>query len=100
MGERNAETFKEKIEMLLKTGEFDFLKDVTQDKLWKLVFSVLYIHAQEDNNLHVKAEWKPHIYDGIFWANYCSECNTYLPQGMDWTPNYCPQCGAQMDVTI
>ena len=34
--------------------------------------------------------------DGEFWANYCSKCKAYLPYGIEWKPNYCPNCGAQM----
>ena len=41
-------------------------------------------------------EWLEQSYCGTFWANYCSECGSYLPQGMDWKPNYCPICGAKM----
>lgn len=31
-----------------------------------------------------------------FWANYCDQCNTYLPYGIEWRPNFCPNCGADM----
>lgn len=44
-----------------------------------------------------KGEWKRHLLDnGDFWANYCSECGTYLPYGLDWEPNFCPHCSADM----
>ena len=42
-------------------------------------------------------KWLEQLYYEQFWANYCSECHAYLPQGMDWQPNYCPMCGARMD---
>lgn len=33
-----------------------------------------------------------------FWGHYCNRCSTYLPYGRDWRPNYCPECGAKMDL--
>ena len=41
--------------------------------------------------------WKEHIFEDSFWANYCSECNAYLPYGLDWKPNFCPNCGSRME---
>ena len=34
--------------------------------------------------------------DNKFWANYCSLCYSYLPYGLEWKPNYCPNCDAKM----
>lgn len=46
-----------------------------------------------DNN----GKWESYLYDEkYFFANYCSECKTYLPYGIDWKPNFCPNCGADM----
>lgn len=46
----------------------------------------------------VHGRWKIALTDkNEFWANYCSVCNTYLPYGIEWKPNYCPNCGAKMD---
>ena len=42
-------------------------------------------------------KWERKTFDYIFWANYCYECNAYLPYGVDWEPNFCPNCGARMD---
>lgn len=44
-----------------------------------------------------QGEWKEHIFEDGFWANYCSECKAYLPYGLEWEPNFCPNCGAKMD---
>ena len=44
-----------------------------------------------------KGKWISHLLDdGSFWANYCSECGVYLPYGLDWKPNGCPNCFADM----
>lgn len=44
-----------------------------------------------------KGKWISHFLDdGSFWANYCSECGVYLPYGLDWKPNGCPNCFADM----
>ena len=42
-------------------------------------------------------EWKHHTFNNGLWANYCSECGAYLPYGIDWQPDFCPDCGARMD---
>ena len=45
----------------------------------------------------VHGEWKEHFCDdNTFWSSYCSRCQVYLPYGMDWKPNFCPVCGADM----
>lgn len=44
----------------------------------------------------VRGRWNRYEHDEELWCNYCSACNTYLPPGMDWTPNFCPNCGADM----
>ena len=44
----------------------------------------------------VRGRWNRYVHDKELWANYCSACNTYLPPGMDWEPNFCPNCGADM----
>lgn len=45
----------------------------------------------------VRGMWKTSLTEaGEFWANYCSVCNAYVPYGMEWEPNFCPNCGADM----
>ena len=44
----------------------------------------------------VRGRWNRYVHDKELWANYCSACNTYLQIGMDWEPNFCPNCGAHM----
>lgn len=44
----------------------------------------------------VRGRWNRYEHDGEIWANYCSVCNIYLPLGLDWEPNFCPNCGADM----
>lgn len=34
---------EERLKMLMETGEFDFLKDVPPNKIWKLVFMLEFI---------------------------------------------------------
>ena len=43
-----------------------------------------------------RGRWNRYVHDKELWGNYCSACNTYLPPGMDWEPNFCPSCGADM----
>lgn len=43
-------------------------------------------------------KWETETLDsGKFWANYCSNCDYYLPYGLEWKPSYCPNCGANME---
>ena len=39
---------EERLKMLMETGEFDFLKDITPDKIWKLVFMLKFIGDTEN----------------------------------------------------
>lgn len=34
--------------------------------------------------------------DNKLWGDYCSLCCSYFPYGLEWKPNYCPNCGARM----
>lgn len=44
-----------------------------------------------------QGQWKVSTTEtGEFWANYCSICGAYVPYGMEWEPNFCPACGADM----
>ena len=45
-----------------------------------------------------RGKWVREEYDGVFTFNYCSNCKMRLPFSMEWTPNYCPHCGAKMGV--
>lgn len=38
---------EERLKMLMETGEFDFLKDIPPDKIWKLVFMLEFIGDAE-----------------------------------------------------
>lgn len=46
----------------------------------------------------VHGKWVREEYDGIFTFNYCANCKMRLPIGMEWTPDYCPNCGAKMEM--
>lgn len=42
-----------------------------------------------------QGRWEHHLIDcSNLFTNYCTECGSYLPYGMDWEPNYCPMCGS------
>lgn len=45
-------TAEEKLKMLLDSGEYDYLKDIPQEKLWKLIFliCVIFSDCKEDKN--------------------------------------------------
>lgn len=43
-----------------------------------------------------RGKWEEDTIDGQFWAFYCSECDAYLPYGLEWKPNFCPNCGTEM----
>ena len=52
---------------------------------------------EEDVRPNDYGEWMTETTeDGEFWANYCSECKSYLPYGLEWKPDYCPMCGREM----
>lgn len=38
---------EERLKMLMETGEFDFMKDIPPDKIWKLVFMLKFIGGAE-----------------------------------------------------
>lgn len=38
---------EERLKILMKTGEFDFLKDISPDKIWKLFFMLEFIGDAE-----------------------------------------------------
>lgn len=44
---RRYMTREEKLKMLLETGEFEFLKDIPSDTIWKLVFALGFIQNEE-----------------------------------------------------
>lgn len=46
-----------------------------------------------------RGHWNRYEHDGELFVNYCSACNIYLPPGLDWEPNFCPNCGAMMGGT-
>lgn len=41
-------TIKEKMDSLMKTGEFDFIKDIPKEQFWKLVFFITYVYGLAD----------------------------------------------------
>lgn len=44
-----------------------------------------------------RGKWETETLEsGKFWANYCSNCDYYLPYGLEWKPSFCPNCGALM----
>ena len=43
-------TKEEKLKMLLETKEFEFLKDIPTDTLWKLFFALKFIDDEQDTN--------------------------------------------------
>lgn len=42
---------EERLKMLMETGEFDFLKDISPDKIWKLVFMLNFIGDVESEKI-------------------------------------------------
>jgi hypothetical protein len=41
------QTPKERMEMLMETGEFDFINDIPKEQFWKLVFFVTFVYSIE-----------------------------------------------------
>lgn len=41
------QTPKERMEMLMETGEFDFINDIPKEQFWKLVFFVTFVYSVE-----------------------------------------------------
>lgn len=61
---------------------------LTLDKM-PTVDAVPVVHGRWETDLTEQNE---------FWGHYCNRCSTYLPYGRDLRPNYCPECGAKMDL--
>ncbi len=38
-------TPEERLKILMETGEFDFLKNIPEDDLWKLIFALEYVRG-------------------------------------------------------
>ena len=55
-------TSEEKLKLLLDTGEYDFIKDISKENIWKLIFAVSYIEdvvpisVLEDIKAEIKEE--------------------------------------------
>ena len=89
---------------LINADEFE-LVTYTKADIWEDTFEdgVEWVLNKIDSAPTIEAEpvvhgeWKEHIFEGELWANYCSVCKHYLPYGMEWKSNYCPNCGAKMD---
>ena len=39
-------TEKERLKMLMETHEFDFIKDIPEEELWKLIFAISFIKGE------------------------------------------------------
>lgn len=95
-------TAEEKLKMLISTGEFDFIKEIPKDALWKLLFMAAFVSdtarfAQPERK---KGKW---ILDDDGIPAICSECGTnWINDYVDSRelyitgkiPNYCPECGS------
>ena len=41
-------TPKERFNMLIETGDFDFIKDIPKEQFWKLVFFITFVYGVAD----------------------------------------------------
>ena len=82
-------TAEEKLKTLMDTGEFDFVKKISKEDFWKLLFLAIFV---SDKSEHKKGKW---IFDGDCFI--CSKCKS----AFNWwarsqCSNFCPNCGADM----
>ena len=69
--------------------------DMTSDEKTGVVARLNAVPAADVRPV-TRGRWNRYVHDKELWANYCSACNTYLPPGTDWEPNFGPNCGADM----
>lgn len=86
---------KERLQQLIDTNEFEFLKTMSEEDIWKFAFAILYVFSEcEERTGHWRA-----VYQGDEIINYrCIECELGDTNGSTnlygW--DYCRRCGAKM----
>lgn len=94
-------TAKEKLKILMDAGEFDFVKEISKENLWKLLFLAIFVSntgwfTQSERK---KGAWIPQNYNitngtvstAVYYYPKCSVCGYCA----NYT-NFCPNCGADM----
>ena len=74
-------TREEKLKLLLDTGEYDFIKYISKENIWKLIFALAYIEDTIKTDVidKIRAEIENHC--GLIKENhcrYCSYCNSVM----------------------
>lgn len=94
-------TAEEKLKTLMDTGEFDFVKEISKENLWKLLFLAAFVSdtARFTQPERKKGKWL--MTDDI--PSVCSNCGAnWIDDYVDGRelyftgkiPNYCPNCGS------
>lgn len=87
-------TKEEKMKMVVETKEFEFLKDIPADTLWKLFFALKFIDDEQDIKTE-KHKWKECYNKSSNFIDIkyvCTCCNSLS----DFKTDFCPNCGADM----
>ena len=78
---------RERLQQLIDTNEFEFLKTMSEEDIWKFAFAIFYVFSEcEERTGH--------------WINTgsgqeCSECHE-IQYGYDSNRKYCANCGIKI----
>lgn len=78
---------RERLQQLIDTNEFEFLKTMSEEDIWKFAFAILYIFSEHEERT---GHW---IDTGS--GQECSECHE-IQYGYDSNRKYCANCGFRM----
>lgn len=87
-------TREEKLKILIDSGEYDFLKNIPENELWKVFFMATFVGADTHAVSVGHGEWIDNT--------CCSECgwiNEVEPGFIRDAKSFhfCPNCGKKMD---
>ena len=84
-------TREEKLKILIDSGEYDFIKNIPENELWKVFFMATFVGTDTYTVPVVHAYWRD-----TGSGQECSACKE-IQYGYDTGRHYCPNCGAKMD---
>ena len=80
---------RERLQQLIDTNEFEFLKTMSEEDIWKFAFAILYVFSEREERI---GHWID--IDGLWFK--CSECDAHRKMFSGYKENYCSNCGCRM----